>query len=297
MRESDLAIRQLLIIRTRKDCTVVGRSSDVPAFWEEAACLAAERFGPRPPRVRCPGAVFAVPVGKQDVAVVQVADQGHELDDDPPLVFRFLFLTKKLYQVLGDPFAIADRFPPDWSSREYLPTLSWPHEPLPRRTVSELQVLLKNGQHFPAEGEPPETAIPGDGPLLLGCVQALVDGSRVEFRRDVPEERLVRAVWQLLPDRTRAELWPASFAFSEDLGFHLVVLPSGAEPTPGCISEQQVLDYPEGRYELALQTAIEAGDQADLERLFARRTGSETLRLALGMLVFALVASFVMKLI
>jgi hypothetical protein len=53
------------------------------------------------------------------------------------------------------------------------------------------------------------------------------------------------------------------------------------------LGEEQVRDYPEGRYEYNLQHAAEMGDQAELDRLFARRSSRETLRLAL--VIFALV--------
>ena len=56
-----------------------------------------------------------------------------------------------------------------------------------------------------------------------------MDGNRVLLmRRDGPDEALVRGLWQLLPDRSRVDLWPASFAFSDELGFHFAVV---ATPT------------------------------------------------------------------
>ncbi len=44
-----------------------------------------------------------------------------------------------------------------------------------------------------------------------------MDGNRVLLKRPAPEEALVRGLWQLLPDRTRVDLWPGSFAFSDEL--------------------------------------------------------------------------------
>ena len=48
---------------------------------------------------------------------------------------------------MGDdnPFFIADAFPPDWAGRGELPALAWPDIPVPRRTVSQVQQVLKNG--------------------------------------------------------------------------------------------------------------------------------------------------------
>src|SRR5438132_384673 len=61
--------------------------------------------------------------------------------------------------------------------------------------------------------------------LLLGGTQALVDGGRVLVKRPEPDEALLRSLWQLLPDRTRCDLWPASLAFSDELGFHAAAMP------------------------------------------------------------------------
>src|SRR5205085_8078336 len=47
-------------------------------------------------------------------------------------------------------------------------------------------------------------------------------------------------------------------------------------------------DYPEGHYELALQTVAEAGNQDELDALFARRSYKETKKLALFLLAIVL---------
>jgi hypothetical protein len=100
----------------------------------------------------------------------------------------------------------------------------------------------------------------------------------------------------LLPDRTRADLWPASFAFSNELGFHAVVLPSLPDDPSGVrLTEEGLRDYPQCRYELHLQIAIEAGDQRELERLLARRTGGDSLRLWLKIVVMALALAILFK--
>ena len=118
-------------------------------------------------------------------------------------------------------------------------------------------------------------------PTLLGAVQALVDGGRVAFERSEPDPDVVRALWTLLPAKTRATLWPASFAFGNRLGFDALVVPKveGVE-FADYLREEQAGDYPEGRYEHALQVAAESGDQAELDHLFARRSRAEVRRLA-----------------
>lgn len=272
-----LQIEQGVLVADARGVRVVARSE---GFNTAEAERIAVLFGSRPPGVACPLAHFACPFGRDAVAVVRVEDRP---GSDSPLGFRFLVLKRNLYVHLGDPFAIADRYPPAWDAKGTLPALEWPPEPLPKRTVEQLQGILKTG----------------DTALLLGGAQVLVDGGRVVLKRSAPDEALVRSLWQLLPDRTRAELWPASFAFSDELGFHAAMLPV-LPPDPSRLrhTEDTLRDYPENRYELNLQIAVEAGDQAELERLFARRTSSETLRLALviiaGALLIAVLAKFVL---
>lgn len=240
-------------------------------------------FGERPAGIACPAAVFAQPLGPKHVAIVQVADQGTDDAQRPgALGFRLLVLPRRDYENwLGDPFAVADRFPPVWSERGTLPTLHWPLEPLPPRTVAQVQDVLKNG----------------DSPTLLGSVQALIDAGKVAFEKSAPAPGLVRDLWMLLPYSTRSQLWPASFAFSNALGFDAVVLPRiDPEQCAGYLTGDQAGDYPEGRYEYYLQVAAESGNQHDLDALFARRSSRQTIKLALwimaAMVPLALLMNF-----
>jgi hypothetical protein len=132
--------------------------------------------------------------------------------------------------------------------------------------------------------------------LLLGGTQALVDGGRVLVQRAGPDEALLRGLWQLLPDRTRRDLWPASFAFSDELGFHAAAMPE-LPPDPRGLrhTEDGLRDYPQSSYELDLQIAAEAGNQRELDRLFARRTTAEAIRLVLGIIVVALLIAVAFK--
>ncbi len=274
----DLAIAQAVVVADAAGPKVLARSDDFPFAWEEAARTAAVRFGRRPTGVACPAALFACPVGRTHVAVVQVADLP---GPGQPLGFRFLILARKLYEALGDPFAVSDRFPPDWAARGTLPSPEWPPEPLPRRTVAQIDHVLKTG----------------DSPLLLGGAQALIDGGRLLLESPTPMTDALRGLWQLLPDRTRFELWPATFAFSNELGFHAVAMPEPPVPwPPGYLTADQARDYPEGRYEHAVQFAAEHDDQAELDRLFARRSSRDTLRLALYLLAAAAVVALASKL-
>src|SRR5689334_20198285 len=89
-----------------------------PEFRDEWRPLAEQictRFGDRPAGVTCPTCVFAQPFGRDHVAVVQVADQGVDDAGRPgALAFRLLLLPRRMYEHLGDPFAIAERYPPPW---------------------------------------------------------------------------------------------------------------------------------------------------------------------------------------
>ena len=91
-------------------------------------------FGERPAGVACRRAVFARPFGQDRVAVVQAADQGSDDRGRPgTLAFHVIVLPADLYFHLGgDPFYIADRATPPWSSRGVLSSLPCPEpEPAP----------------------------------------------------------------------------------------------------------------------------------------------------------------------
>ena len=144
------------------------------------------------------------------VAVVQAADQGGDDGRPGPLAFRLLILPAALYDHLGgDPFAIADQFPPDWQAAAIC--RPWSGRPGRRRPEPwrQLQKVL----------DVPHSA------TLLGGVQALLDGSRLVFERPAPDTHLMRGLWALLPTNSRRDLWPATFAFGNACRFHAVVVP------------------------------------------------------------------------
>jgi hypothetical protein len=265
----DLRIQQAVALADVRGVRIAAKSDD---FDTAEAERIATLFGARPAGVACPVAHFACPFGARHVAVVRVEDRPGDY-----LGFRFLVLHRDLYRHLGDPFAISDRFPVNWGASGTLPELAWPPEPLPERTIEQLDAVLRDGE----------------GPLLLGGAQAVVDGNRVLLKRDSPDEALVRGLWQLLPDRTRAERWPASFAFSDELGFHLAALPAPTATAPGPrpLTEEAVKDYPPSAYELNLQIAVESRDRDALRRLLARRTADDTIRLGLYIIAFALIVA------
>ncbi len=97
----------------------LGRSAGFSDEWLPEAERLCTGFGERPAGVSCPSCVFATPLGTGHVAVVQVADQGADDAGRPgALGFRLLVLPRALYGDLGgDPFRIAEEFPPSWEAR------------------------------------------------------------------------------------------------------------------------------------------------------------------------------------
>ena len=268
---ADAEIAQALFLVAGGSIKEVGKSANFAADWSVEAERLCRGFGSPRPGVACPAALFAQPFGPRHVAVVQVADQ------QAGLGFRFRVLSRDLYtHSIGDPFLVGDRFLPDWSASGELRALQWPVDAAPRRTIAQLQQVLETG----------------GSQTLLGGVQALVDGGRLYFERVAPAPQLIRDLWALLPNSSRAELWPATFAYSNDLGFDVLVLPM--RPIPGgpapagtdrYVTEEQVVDYPEGRYEFSLQYAVEHDQQRELDRLLNRPTGMRRFWLALFILI------------
>lgn len=247
-------------------------SDDFDESWRPEVERIVEAFG-LPAGVSAPESLFVVPFNRRQVAIVSQLGRR----------FRFLVLPLALYNVIPDPFAIVARFPAKMDSTGNLPSLEWPEEPLPKRTVQSLDGIFKNG----------------DGPFLLGACQTLVDSGRILLVRDQPDTERIHDLWLLLPDSIRRQTWFATFAYSTALEFRLLVLPSipeGGIPI-GSLSEDQTRDYPESRYERELQVAVESGDQRTVDRLFARRTSAETLRMALAIVLGMAFLSIVLRIV
>lgn len=268
---------------------LVAHSPGFDGAWQAALEHLIIGFGVRPRGLACPLAVFAQRLGAGHVAVVCVADA----DGGQSLDFHALICPRSDYQqFLGDPFVLADQFPPDWRHQE-LATLRLPRQPPARRTVAETQAVLRRVKAGALrEDEDPEhpaferTSENSESPALLGGIQVLVDGGKLVFERAGPDADLVAGLWTLLPQSTRARLWPASFAFGNALGFDvLVVARAHAADFEGYTSEEQAIDYPAGHYEMALQVAAETGNQRELDHLLNRRSGHEAFKLGWTLLV------------
>jgi hypothetical protein len=299
----EIRLEQALYQRNGEDPPLLrARSAGFVAAWLPLTERLLIGFGARPTGIPCPAATFAQPFGKEHVVVVQAADQpagsgqlsvGFHLVVLPLIAYRNIF---------GDPFTVADRFPPPWHhAGSDLPALTAIAAPLQHRTEADVSQVLKRVKAGALrEDQDPDkvelTAETAESPALLGGVQVLVDGGKLVFKRLAPDTALIRGLWLLLPNKARSELWPATFAFSNALGFDAVVVPRlGDEDFAGYTTEEQAADYPAGRYELNLQTAAESGDQAALDELFARRSSREILRLGLVMVIVLSLAVLMLR--
>jgi hypothetical protein len=255
----------------------LARSPGFRDDWLAEAERLCTDFGERPADASCPDCLFAQPFGRRHVAIVQVADRGRDDAGRPgAMAFRLLVLPLSLYADLGgDPFLIADRYPPHWDATGEIPALHWTAGPPPARTVASLEKVL----------DVPNSAV------LLGGAQALLDGGRLVFERREPAGLLVRSIWALLPVNDRYRMWPATYVFANPSRFHVAVVPRADDPALSAyyVDEERAGDYPEGRYELALQIAVESGDQEELDSLLSRRSRSQVLRLG-----FALLGAFIL---
>lgn len=255
----------------------LARSPGFRDNWLPEAERLCTGFGERPAGVACPLCLFALPFGRHQVAIVRVADQGADDTGRPgALSFHVIVLPRKLYVELGgDPFFIADRLPPPWQARGELPSLTWSAGELPAQTVAQLRKILN---------------VPNSA-TLLGGVQILLDGGRLVFERSAPNDSILRSLWALLPTQERAELWPASFTFGNVHQFDVLVVPRAVGPDyEHYITEEKAGDYPEGRYECNLQSAIETGDQEEVDALL-HYSRSRMLRLIALLLAIVVVLS------
>lgn len=298
--QAGIAIEQAIFVRQQTAAPVLhARSAGFADAWSVEAERLIVNFGIRPADLACPAALFARPFAERWVAVVQVADQPPAATTGPAetacsLAFRFLILERHDYETfLGDPFYLARLFPMPEAGVRALDTLHVPRRLLPPRTLAQVRRVLQRVKASALrDDENPEdpnferTVENSESPALLGGVQALVDGGKLVFERPAPDPELVEGLWTLLPHSTRARLWPATFAFSNALGFDVVVVSRAfAADFEGYTSEEQAADYPAGHYEIALQVAAETGDERQLDGLLNRRSTHDTMRLGLVLLV------------
>lgn len=318
----DIPLERALLHRDRSEAPrLIARS---PGLAESLLAPLTEiitAFGERPAGATCPGAIFAQPLGKHYVAIVHVSDTAPGPSGWAGSRFSALILAAHDYETLGgDPFAIARAVPGFWPLSDpalaeaikvaddkaialapHLPphpddahrtAFALPAAPLAPRGLPQVHAVLKRikSHALPENADPANppklTVENSESPMLLGAVQVLVDGGKLILERPKPDASVLEALWTLLPHSLRPRLWPASFAFTNDLDFDVLIVPRlSAVPVEGFTTEEQAGDYPQGSYELALQTAAELGNAADLEAVFHRRTSRETLKLGFKLLI------------
>jgi hypothetical protein len=224
--------------------------------------------------------VFAQPLSRDWVMVAQVSNQPDEESPWPGLHFRFLMVARKAYRLwIGDPFVLADHFPPPWHIAD-LPRLSYCPDLSLDRHIREIEAAL---------GRP-------DAERLLAATQSLVDGARIAITCDHGSAEFMRSVWRLLPFTTRSELWPASFAPNNSLAFDFIAMPTiDGETRQRYLTDDQIDSYPPGRYEENLRSAAEAGHRHQVLALLQRRSRTQTLRLAVLLVILAAVLAIGMR--
>jgi hypothetical protein len=229
---------------------------------------------------------------KNHIAIVRVKDEN--ADFPTGMRFHMLVVERHIYEAwIRDPFILAEKIAPTWDATYGMPSVTIPEEAFKPRTVEQVQAVLKRVKASALkEDEDPEapdferTAENSESPALLGGVQILVDGGRLVFERPEGDLQLAAGMWMLLPERTRCRLWPASFAFSDELDFDLLIVPQLDDRIlVDYRTEDQAAEYPDGTYEFALQHAAETGNQRELDAVFRKRDSRQTIRLALAVLV------------
>lgn len=273
-------------------------------FTDEAdAAVSAilDAYGLHTARSPIESAMFALPLDRRRVIVVRVGRHSGASGD---YRYHVLLVSRSAYREwIHEPFALLERFPPTWSTFGLLPQLHWPCEQPPGRTVAQVREVLQRvrgpalREDVPAEEQILEES-ESEAPALLGGVQALVDGGKLVLARSGPDVDVLKALWMLLPNHSRGDLWPASFALDNRLPFDVVVTQAQyADRFRGYLTEEQAADYPEGRYELSLQVAVESGNQRDLDHLLNRRSWNDTWKLGIALLVMFLAIAVISRIV
>lgn len=263
---ADLLIEHVLYRQSTADnLTAVAHSAGITEEIQQQLSKICSAFADPPSEWTDTPALLVCPVRKKNVAILQAL----------PGQFYFLVLPLSVYREQGgDPFQLIEQLPAQWELQGELEPRGWKDaEPSPLRKVEDIQTILKGP----------------DGPSLLGAAQALLDGAPLVLERSKPETELLHHLWQLLPVSSRTELGFATFICAPGLPLNVVVTPLIEENAYAeHWREAQIGDYPEGRYELQLQVAVESADQDGMNRLFMRRSPKETIRLGIVILILAL---------
>jgi len=250
---------------------------DLP-LWEELARDIVTGFGVAPAGFGEVSALLCLPFGERHWAVTQV-----ESRSEGTVGFRILILSKTDWLQGIDPFALNRDYPPNWDNCGQADSIEYELNFAPA-TVEQAASWLAGQDHA----------------TLLGGLQAILDGARLWHESSSPLSAYAQTLWNLLPYRSRFDFSFATFAFQPIPELKYQALPKGAIPAPlpmGVLSLQQTGDYPLGRYEQALQLAIEETNTDEFEVLLRRRTSHDTLKLAVGLIAAMIVGLVVMRLL
>ncbi len=180
----------------------------------------------------------------------------------------------------ADPFRVArklKRGPAFCSPGE----VSWAVNPewavLPK--VSYFQDLLKSA----------------DSALLLGGAQALMDGAGVRLDAGHEDREVAERLWNLAPLSVRLERTMVIGDPGNILRADLTALSPTTQAQADFWNSQRLGDYPEGKYELALQSAIDQGDELSIERHLHRQSPRQVMLTAAFLLVGMIVIGILMS--
>jgi hypothetical protein len=255
---------------------VAPMSMELP-HWEELARKIISDFSQAPTGFGEFYALMSLPFGLRHWAVVQV-----ESRCEGTLGFRFLILSKSDWLKGVDPFSMNGAYPPNWESRGHSESIQYELSFIPPN-VEQAAIWLK--EH--------------DLATMLGGLQGVLDGAKLWHEATPTSTAYVRALWNLLPYRSRHDFNFSTLVFQPMHDLKYQALPKESFPPtwpPGVLSLQQTGDYPLGRYEQALQLAIEERNASEFEMLLRRRTSRDTLRLAVGLLIAMMVGLIVVRL-
>lgn len=193
-------------------------------------------------------------------------------------------LLRKWYERVPEPFAYIELAPAVWGNN-HPPTSEFSLQQFqpPVRSVATVKAMMPTA----------------DGPFLYGGCQALLDRAKIILERSEPDHTTIRQLWQLLPISIQAQTTFISWTQQHECRFDIMMVPVIPVEHPGYLIEDQARDYPESRYERALQLAIEFDDEASFQKLIHRQSSAQVLRLAftlvLGMAVLSVVARILLR--
>lgn len=132
-----------------------------------------------------------------------------------------------------------------------------------------------------------------DSALLLGGAQALVDGGKIQLG-ETPQDRFrAENLWNLIPIPVRMERtvvvgdksgdWPSDLAAAQSL------------LSQDSWTAQRLGDYPEGRFEFSLHSAIDLKDEEGVYRLLHRKSPRQVMMMATMLLVGMIIIGFLMS--